>query len=65
LEDDPSTFFAYPTVWNFCALANPSQPPKIDHQKAFCLGTEKNYYSCPLLLQIEEERFPIEASAPK
>ena len=62
LEEDPSTSFSYPSIWNYCNLAKPPNPPKMDHQEVFCLGNA--YETCPVILRQQGGPLPPEIRTP-
>lgn len=49
LINDSDSYMDFPNINNACLHARPEVPPKLSHQKKYCLS--KNYLACPIFLR--------------
>lgn len=56
LQEDQSTFLAYPSKWNFCHKVSPIAVPKLEHQNKKCLNA--SHKECAVYLSPSESKMP-------
>ena len=56
LRDDPATFSGFPSTWNICYRAQPTDMPALSHQRDYCLKPEHN--KCPVFVAEDKQKLP-------
>ena len=61
MKNDPSVFFSYPSVGNYCYHCKPPAVPLQAHQEAYCLGA--SHAGCPVYQDAKKRSLPPEFRA--